>query len=81
MHIKTQMEQMFPVFDLNTTLEEFSLVGVDGDYAIVRVKQKIERVSGPASLKSHINEQVLVFKQEQGEWKIWQAAMLDMDFL
>jgi len=81
MQIKTQMEQVFPVFDLNMALDEFSLVGLDGDYAMARVKQKIEKVSGPASLKSHINEQVYVFKQEQGEWKIWQAAMLDMDFL
>jgi len=81
MHLKTQMEQAFPVFDLNVSLVEFSFVGMDGDYAIARFKQKLEKVSGPASLKSHVNEQLFVFKQELGQWKIWQAAMLDMDYL
>lgn len=81
MHLKTQMEQAFPVFDLNVSLMEFSFVGMNGDYAIARVKQKIEKVSGPASLKNHVNDQLFVFKQEIGQWKIWQAAMLDMDYL
>ncbi len=81
MHLKTQMEQAFPVFDLNVSLVEFSFVGMNGDYAIARFKQKLEKVSGPASLKSHVNEQLFVFKQELGQWKIWQAAMLDMDYL
>ncbi len=81
MHLKTQMEQAFPVFDLNVSLVEYSFVGMNGDYAMARFKQKLEKVSGPASLKSHINEQLFVFKQELGQWKIWQAAMLDMDYL
>jgi len=50
MHLKTQMEQVFPVFDLNVSLVEFNFVGVNGDYAIARAKQKLEKISGPASL-------------------------------
>jgi len=81
MHLKTQMEQVFPVFDLDVSLVEFSFVGLSGDYAIARVKQQLEKVSGPASFKSHVNEQVVVFKKELGQWKIWQMVMLDMDYL
>ncbi|VAW88068.1 hypothetical protein MNBD_GAMMA16-2017 [hydrothermal vent metagenome] len=81
MHIKTGLEQIFPVFDLNVSLVEFSFVGLDNNYAMARVKQKMEKVSGPASFKSHVNEQLLVFKQEAREWKIWQAVMLDVEYL
>jgi len=81
MHIKTQLEQVFPVFDVNTTLLEFSFVGLDGEFAITRAKQKIEKISGPAQLKSHTSDQIIVFKQENGQWKIWQMAMLDMNYL
>ena len=81
MMIKTQMEQIFPVFDINVSLVEFSFVGMSGEYAIAQFKQKLEKVSGPAQFKSHINEQIVVFKQDLGQWKIWQLTMLDMDFL
>jgi len=81
MHIKTQMEQVFPVFDVNTSLVNFSFVGMDGEYAITRAKQKVEKISGPAQLKSHTNKQIIIFKQENEQWKIWQMAMLDMDYL
>jgi len=41
MHLKTQMGQVFPVFDLNVSLVEFSVVGLSSDYAIARVKQQL----------------------------------------
>ncbi len=81
MHIKVSLEQMFPVFDINMSVTEYSFVGVNGGYAIARVKQKMEKVSGPASFKNHVNEQIYVFKQEQSQWKIWQAVMLDVEYL
>ncbi len=80
MHIKVGLEQMFPVFDLDMSLTEFGFVGVSGDYAMARVKQKMEKVSGPATFKNQVIEQVFVFKQEQNQWKIWQAMTLDVDY-
>ncbi len=81
MHLKAQMEQVFPAFDLNVSLVEFSFVGLSGEYAIARTKQKLEKISGPASFKSHVNKQIIVFKQSHGQWKIWQMTMLDMEYL
>jgi len=81
MHIKTALEQAFPVFDMNVSLAEFSFVGMDGDYAVARVKQQMEKVSGPASFKDQVAEKLYVFRQEQGQWKIWQAVMLDVEHL
>ena len=78
---ETAMEQMFPVFDMETSVIEFHFIGMSGDYAVTRVKQKLEKISGPASFKSNVSEQVFVFKKNQGKWKIWQAVMLDMDYL
>ena len=78
--IKTQMEQLLPVFDMDASLVEFSFVGVDGDYAIARVKQKLKKVSGPM-FQDHVSEQMFVFHQELGEWKIWQVSMLNMESL
>ncbi|MCF6236780.1 MAG: hypothetical protein L3J70_10490 [Gammaproteobacteria bacterium] len=81
MHVKVAMEQMFPVYDMNVSLQEFSFVGVSGDYAIARVKEKIEKISGPASFKSQVNEKIHIFKQEQSQWKLWQAIALDVEYL
>ncbi len=80
MQIKMQMEQVLPAFDMNVSLVEFKFIGIDGDYAIARVKMKMEKVSGPM-FQDHISDQFFVFKQEQGQWKLWQAAMLDMESL
>ncbi len=81
MHVKVSLEQMFPAFDIDMSVTEYSFVGISGDYAVVRAKQKMEKVSGPASFKNHVNEQMYVFKQEQGQWKIWQAVILDVEYL
>ncbi len=78
---RAQMEQIFPVADMNTSLIDFSFIGQTGDYAIAKIKEKIEKVTGPAQFKSHESEQLIVFKQEDGQWKIWQASTLDMKFL
>ena len=75
------MEQMFPVFDMETSVIEFHFIGMSGDYAVTRVKQKLEKISDPASFKSNVSEQVFIFKKNQGKWKIWQAVMLDVDYL
>ena len=78
---RTQMEQIFPVMDANTSLTEFIFIGKSGDYAIAKIKEKIEKVSGPPQFKSQESEQLIVFKQEAGQWKIWQATMLDVKYL
>ncbi len=80
MQIKTRMEQMLPVFDMNVALEEFNFVGLDNGYAITRAKLKMEKISGPM-FQDHVAEQLFIFKQDHGRWKIWQATILDVKFL
>ena len=80
MQIKMQMEQMMPAFDMNVELVDFKFVAMDGDYAIARVKMKMEKVSGPM-FQDHVSDQFFVFRQAQGQWKLWEAAMLNVESL
>lgn len=81
LEMRTNMEQLFPVVDMDTSLSAFNFIGKTSDYAIAKIKQKVVKITGPAQFKSHESEQLIVFKQEDGQWKIWQISMLDMSFL
>jgi len=81
LEVRTQMEQLFPIMDANTSLTEFSFIGKSEEYAIAKIKERVEKVNGPAQFKSLESEQLIVFKQEEGQWKIWQASILDMTYL
>ncbi|MCF6344896.1 MAG: nuclear transport factor 2 family protein [Thiomicrorhabdus sp.] len=78
---RAQMEQILPAVDMNASLVEFSFVGQAGDYAVAKIKEKAEKITGPAQFKSNEMEQLIVFKQEDGQWKIWQASVLDIKYL
>ncbi len=80
MQISQMMQQMFPVFDVKSEILNFRFIALDGDYAITRVEQKMVKVSGPL-FQDNITNTIYIFKKEFGEWKLWQAAALDIKFL
>ncbi len=72
--------EMFSEFDLHYELLEFRFLSLDGEYAMVRAKQKTMKVNGPA-FRDSIVETVIIFKQEEGRWKFWTQAILDVQIL
>lgn len=78
--VTQMMQQMFPVFDMKSEIIEFKYLGLDNEYALARVKQKLVKVNGPM-FQDHISNTLFVFKKESGEWKLWQAAALDIQYL
>lgn len=74
------LQQLFPVYDLKYELLNYKLVGEDDEYAYVKVKQRTEKISGPAFQNNEI-EMLMVFKQENGLWKLWTTANLSVSYL
>ncbi len=61
---------------LRAELLEFRIVGVDGDYAVARGKQKITSV-GTTQSSGSVTDCVYVFRREAGDWKLWQQCPLE----
>lgn len=74
------MRQLFPAYDLKYTLVSYSFVGSDSEYAYAKVKQKVEKIRGPAFQNNEL-EALQVFKKEGGSWKLWTQANLSIKYL
>lgn len=72
--------QLFENYDLKYELQHFKLIGIDGEYAVCRGKQKTTKISGPA-FQNNIVDVIFVFKKEKGAWKFWSQSMLEAKFI
>ncbi len=72
--------EIFSAYDLHYELLESRLLSLDGEYAVVRARQKTTKRNGP-EFRDNILDTVMVFKQEDGRWKFWTQAILDVQFL
>ncbi len=70
---------LFKTYDLNYDLLLFRYIGQDGEYAIARFKYSTEQVAGP-EFNDNILDTIHVFRGENGMWKIWSQAILEIDF-
>ena len=70
---------LFETYDLKYDLLSFSYVGQDGKYAIARIKQSTTKVSGPAFRNNDLDA-IHVFRKEDGEWKFWTIAILEVKY-
>ncbi len=77
---KTSLEQLIENYQITVEARAFDFVNEDREYAYARTQQKIKKVAGP-ELKDHILEQLIVFKQDDNEWKIWSSAILNIEYL
>jgi ketosteroid isomerase-like protein len=71
------VEQLFDIYDLQYRLVDFSFVAEDYMYAYARVVAETRKISGPAFNNNRM-ESLWVFRQHNGEWKIWSNAILDI---
>jgi len=60
-------------------LISYEYIGLSGEYAIARIKFKTTKISGPA-FKNNSVDMIQVFKQENGTWKLWSQANLEIQF-
>ncbi|EAW30192.1 hypothetical protein GP2143_01575 [marine gamma proteobacterium HTCC2143] len=74
------LQQLFPAYDLKYELISYKFVGEDDEYAYAKVKQRTKKISGPAFQNNEI-EVLMVFKQENGIWKLWTQANLLISYI
>ena len=74
------LENLFSNFKLDVESVAFRYMGKDNTYAYARARQKVIKVSGP-ELRSSVSDQLIVFKQDGNDWKIWTTAILNIKYL
>lgn len=72
--------QLFPTYDLKFELLDFYYLLTDKEYTLARAKQKTTKVSGP-EFRDNVLDLIVVFRQENGEWKFWSQVILSVDYL
>lgn len=77
---KKMCAPLFEQYDLSYTLINFSYIGSDGEYAVARIKQITAKVNGPAFNNNQLDV-MHVFRKENGQWKFWSQAMLEITYL
>ncbi len=76
---KQQMQPLFENYDLDYELLSYDYIGQTGEYATARVIFRTNKVSGPAFRNNELDI-IQIFKQEDGMWKLWSQANLDVKF-
>ena len=75
--IQQILEPFFNLFTLQYSLISHAYVGSDGEYTYYRAKVKIEKIAGP-DFKNGLTENLVLYKQQQGQWKVWNRVLLTM---
>lgn len=76
---RKQMGDLNKKYELAYRVTKFSFVGVDGDYAICRVRQETKRKAGPEFRDNEVDT-LQVFRKDNDAWKIWTSAVLEVKF-
>lgn len=72
--------QMAEVYDLEYSLgEHWNYIGQDDVYAYARIEHETRKLDGP-TFQDNVVDQIWVFKQFEGEWRVWTSAILAVDY-
>lgn len=77
---KQQTTPLFENYDIQYELLSFKYFGIDGVYAIARVKQQTTKKSGPAFQNNEI-DMIQVFRKENRQWKFWNQMILEINYI
>jgi len=77
---KQQTASVFANYDLRYELLSFKFIGIDGRYAVARIKQRTTKEAGPAFRDNEI-DMIPVFRKENGQWKYWNQVILEINYL
>src|SRR5262249_20783908 len=72
--LRSQFEQ-----NLTATFVDFKYIGHDDEFAVARAKIKVEGPPG-STFMNNTSDQIVVFHQEGGAWKLWSDGILGVDF-
>ena len=71
---------IFKAYRLDYQLLSYKYIGLDGEYAFARTRHRTRRLSGPA-LRDNEMDSIQIFRKEKGEWKLWNQAILEIQYL
>jgi len=80
LNTEQQMRSIFKNYELDYELISFDFIGISEEYALGRTKQKTIKKSGPA-FNNNIIDMVQIFKKEDGQWKFWSQAILEIKYI
>lgn len=70
-------ETLFDRFTLEISVLGSRYGGTDGEYAYCRFAQTIEKIAGPEFTNTRADN-LAVFKEDDGAWKLWSCLPLTM---
>ena len=74
------VEELAATYDLEYSVgKHWIYIGRDDEYAYARVEQETRKLSGPAFSDNAV-DQVWVFRQFEGEWRVWSTGVLSIDY-
>ena len=80
----SQTEEMatvlFENYDVNYGLLVFRYIEQDDEYAIARLKYSAQKSAGPDFNDNNLDT-IHVFREENGSWKIWSMAILEIEYI
>lgn len=71
------MRVIFDRYQMDYQLMDVAFIGTDGQYAVVRARSSTRKVSGP-EFRDNVTDVMHVFRQDEGQWKFWQTAVLEV---
>jgi hypothetical protein len=76
------LQRIKQLYDLKTSLVSCEYLGSskDGTFAVILMKQKTEKVSGP-EFKNNVVTTAVTFKKVSGAWKMWQSVTFAIDYV
>lgn len=78
--VRKTMPRVFHKNDLEYEIIKYSLLGVDADYAYMRLVHKIKKIDNSA-FRNHKIDAVHIFKEKDGKWLIWGTNILTIEYI
>ena len=69
--------QVLPIYDVGVSINEFHDLGTDGKDCFASIVQSYKKREGPR-YQDYQMKSVVVFRPENGKWKIWAILAIDM---
>ncbi len=75
-----QIQQVFPLYDIQVQQQDFRDLGSDGQDHVATVTLSYTKRSGPI-FQNNATKAAVVFRQENGTWKIWAILVIEPTLL
>jgi hypothetical protein len=76
---KAALAEQFKDLAVSAKLDGFTYMGHDDEFAVARVKIKVEGPPGSVFV-NNTTDNIILFHQEGGIWKLWTDEVLGVDF-